>query len=471
MNRLALLALLAAPALSLTVVAEQAAPAAPAQEQAAPLADRLRALLDSMEQSGKDDCYEAARLVVEETGTPIEFHRLMEQASLAGSAAATTWLAPVEISRLGATGQNLETAPRAIELRARVMAAADKGYAPAQLLVSRLAGMGVGAAADENLAMRYLMQACKQGNAQARAGYLIVSGRLQKGGIKAPEVAAELGRNNYHLEEIIAHGMGNTAEGISWLQKAREHGSASAPYLLSQAHSSRQDNDEALRCLEEAAQRHHLDAMAFLGHLKLNAEALSEESGVALQKDLAGGMQLLKMAAALGQPEAAQELATTCAQMVDGDGALPVQQICELYRMAAEFGEPHGMAGYGYCLLTGLGCTQDATRGEELLLKGIEKGAQWGHQALASACFNGHGVKPDMRRAISSLGEDAAVGSVHAYAIMAAIVALGNEGTAPDPLRARIYLGMAEAEDPEARLIYDSIIANKGWRFLPMLWK
>ncbi len=478
MKQLAFLPLLLAPALaSLTAAATPAAaPAVAAEPAAAPatLEARLRALLDGIEKAQSGDCYEAARLVLDETGDPTRLYPLMQQAAQNGSAAALVWLAPLELTRLAAAGAVMESDPRALEFRTRVLAAADAGsdYQPLLVLASRLAGLGVGAAEDEKLAMRYLMEACKRGSAQARAGYLLVSGRLQKGGPKAPEVASELGRNNYHLEELIAQGLGDTAEGVEWLKKARSHGSPLAPYLLTQSRAAGLNEADAMACLTESAERHHLDAMAFLGNISLRADDLSAQTGMKLKQDSVGGLRLLQLAAALGHAEAAQGLATTYAQGQAGEGQVPVQQICELFRMAAEMGEPHGLAGYGYCLLTGRGCAADATRGEDLLRKGIEKGAQWGNQALASAYFNGFGMKPDLRRAVNALGEDAAMGSVHAYAIMAGLTALGNEGTPPDLFRARIYLDMAKGSgDTDAQAIYDAILAEKGWRFLQALWK
>ncbi len=460
-------------ALLLPTVSLAAAPApaaAPAVSAAEPLADKLLAALRGIEDAQSSDCFAAAGLVLQETGEPTRFRPLMEEAARQGSAAAIVWLAPFDMVQLQVEGADLQGDPRAVELRRRVFAVADsKSYHPALVLASRLAGLGIGAAADEALALRYLMEGSKLGDARARAAYLLVSGRLQKGGVKAPEVASELKRRNYPLEELIARSYGDTPEGASWLRRATEHGSAQAPYLLSQSRAAGLSSAEALRHLELAAERHDPEAMSFLGTLKLRAKELSAQTGVALEEDIDGGRKLLQLAAALGQAEAAQTLATFCAQGLAGTP--DAEQIYRLYSLAAAQGEPHGMAGQGYCLLAGRGCTANAARGEALLRRGIDKGAQWGNQALASAYFNGFGVKPDLRRAVDALGEDAAMGSIHAYAIMAGITALGNEGTAPDPLRARIFLDMAKREgDAGAQAVYDAILAAGGWKFLPALW-
>ncbi len=471
MKSIALIACLLAPAVAPLASAEEtpAAPATPQQEAASTLATRLRTVLDEMEAAHSQDFIKPAQLVLAETGDPAAFYPLMEEASKSGSAAATVWLVPYELNRLSAAGAELKSNPRAIELRARLQAAAQKGYRPAYVQASNILGLGIGGAEERATATRYLMEGSKRGCQQARAGYLLFSGRLQKG-IDEPAVAAELGRKNYYLEEMIAQAAGDTAEGVKWLRRASEHGSALAPYLLTQSDAAALSEQEAMKCLNLAAERHHVDAISFLGNLKLRAGELSASTGIALEEDVEGGLQLLRLAATLGHAEAAQAYATAMAQGMAGKVSAPL--VCALYRVAAEQKDPQGLAGYGYCLMAGVGCTADAVKGEALLREAAEKGALWAHQALASVYFNGFGVKPDLRRAVNALGEDAAMGSVHAYAIMAAITALGNEGTAPDPFRARIYLDMAKDEgDAEAQAVYEAILAARGWRFLPALWR
>ncbi len=468
MKPVVLLACLLGPAAFLPLLAETPAPA-PAQEAAAPLSTRLRTLLDGMERAQSEDFYEAAKLVLEETQNAAAFYPLMEEASRAGSAAATAWLVPLELHRLQLAGADLASDPRAVELCTRAVAAAKKGYRPASFLAFRLMDLGVGGPEDAAAARRYLVEGSKVGCTQSRAAFLLVSGRLQGGEAKDPAVAAELKRNNYHLEEMLAQVHGDSAEGVKWLRLASSHGSAAAPFLLTQSQTAALPEREAMEMLELAASRHHVPAMAFLANIKLNARELNATSGSSLVEDTEGGLLLLRHAAALGDAEAAQSLASTLAQGTLG--AVPVEQVCELYRLAAEQGSAEGMAGYGYCLMAGRGFTADAALGEEWLLRAVDKGALWANQALASAWYNGFGVKPDLRRAVNALGEDAAMGSVHAYAIMAGITALGNEGTAPDPMRARIYLDMAKQDgDTEAQAIYDAILKAGGWRFLPALW-
>ncbi len=465
-------ALLVPSALAISPSTAASALAAPTAEAEAALEARLLAELQKIEAAQSEDFYPAAKLVVGATGDPTGFRPLMEKLSAKGSAAATCWLAPVLLSELMVEQADIATDSRAVELRRRILEAADRQgtkYHTALTLAAQVTGMGLGAATeDRELAMRYLTEASKLGSQAARTGYLLVSGRLQKGGLKDAAVASELKKNNVALFEYLAQSMGDTPQGVEWLKKASEHGSALAPYLLSQWRSSNTDIEKGKAYLELAVERHYPEAMAFLASLKLNARALAAHGKVPFEEDIAGGRALMELSAALGYPEAAQRLATSMAQGIFGtpDAAL----VCRLFRMAAAQGDPNGMAGYGYCLLTGRGCEQDATKGLELLLKGTEKGAQWGHQALASAYFNGFGVTADLPAAVGELWEDASMGSVYADAIIAALYALGNATSDPDPVRARTCLDMAVRSHPEAQQIYDEIVAAKGWVFFSNLW-
>ncbi len=468
MNAFALATWLLAPALVPLALAETPPPA-PQEAPSLPLADALREQLDIIEKNNGEDFYEAARVVLARSLDPTEFYKLMEEASRAGSAAATCWVTCMDMNRLEGAGASLADDPRAMELSARVEAAMSKGYVPAFMLAASMAHNGFGRAKDADAATRYMIEGSKRGCQRARAVFLAQSGRLAKGE-KEPAVAAELARRNHRLEDMIAQAYGDTEEGVRWLRRATEHGSALAPYLLTQSRAAALPEAESMKMLELAASRHHETAMAFLGTLKLKAKMLNATAGTSLAEDREGGWELLRMAAVLGHPEAQRTLAFA---MGKGEVDFPVSAtgICNLFRMAAEQGDVPGMAGYGYCLLVGRGCAMDPVRGKELLRRAAEKGEPGVPQLVASVYFNGIGVKPDLRRAVNALGEDAAMGQPESYAIMAALTALGNEGTPPDAFRARVYLDMAKAEcGGKAQALYDEILAGKGWRALPMLW-
>ncbi len=434
----------------------------------AELTKAFRAALDAIEKADSDDFYPAAKLVVEKTGDPTLMKPLMAQAAKAGSAAAASWLALGELQRMHTAGEDLSSSPRARELRRSIFAAAAKQYLPSMVQASRVADMGVGGKPDNKLALKYLMDASRLKSAQARAAYLLLSGRLAKGDTKLPEIASELKKGNFYLEELLAQMHGDTPEGVAWMRKASAHGSTVAPYLLTQSRAAGLQEAEAMEQLRLSADRHFPEAMAFLGSMELRANRL-RGAGLTLKQDAETGLRRLLEAAALGSPVAAQSLATAYAQQEAGP--VPAEFIYRLYKIAADQGDALGMAGCGYCMLTGRGCPQDAVQGEKLLTEAAHKGAQWAYQALASAYFNGFGVKANMFAATNALTEDAQAGSLHAYSTMAALVALGNATTKPDAARAAIYLDMAkEAGEPEAQEVYDSIIKAGGWKFMPGLW-
>lgn len=121
-------------------------------------------------------------------------------------------------------------------------------------------------------------------------------------------------------------------------------------------------------------------------------------------------------------------------------------------------------------MVLGAGCRQDAEAGVALMEQARDKGAQWVNQALASMYFNGDGVKADMRKAMDALSEDYLNGSRHAYAMMAALTAIGNESARPNPSTARVYLNMAiQNGDMEAQAYYDAFVKEGKWRFLEEL--
>ncbi len=427
------------------------------------------AAMAEIEQADSEDFYAAAEVVVKQSGDPTNMPILMERAAASGSAAAASWLVLRKLQALHASQADLASDPRAVELRRQLFAAAGKEYLPAMVQASRVAGMGIGAEPDEKLALKYLVDASKLKSGQARAAYLLLSGRLAAGDFSLPEIESELKRGNYHLEELIAQMYGDSPEGVAWLRRASSHGSPTAAFLLTQSVAAGMAEDEALASLRLAADRHLPDALAFLGSIELRSDELEAQTGLNVQGDAATGLQRLMLAAALGSPVAAHSLATAYAQQQAGP--VSPELIYRLYKQAADQGDALGMAGCGYCMLTGRGCTQDAAQGEALLKAAADKGAQWANQALASAYFNGFGVKADMLAATNALTEDALMGSRHAYSIMAALVALGNRAAKPDPQRARVYLDMAiNAGEPEAQEVYDSIIRAGGWKFMPGLW-
>lgn len=439
----------------------------PASPAALPMdmAGRLNDLLAAMTKTNDDDFYAAASLVVDAAGDEQDFLRLMTAAADAGSPAARYWLA----TYLLPTGEkDPAAAARAVGL---MEAAAGQGYVPAMVEYACLLSAGVGCGKDQKKAMSVLMDACKQGSQRARAIYLLFTGRLEAGNLELPEIASELKKGNYYLEEILATRQTEAAEAERWLRLADSHGSALAPYALTQLQDLPGVNpQEALSLLQRAAERHHVQAMSLLGMVMMRPDLVQGGNAPSGSREEAQqGMRLLLIATALGDTSV---LATMLANGEWETDTPAAGRICSLFRRNYMSGKEDG-AGLGYCMATGKGCPQDVEGGLALLEESRRQGtAQWVNQALASLYFNGDGVKADLRKSIDYLGEDAAAGAIHAYAMMAALTALGNSHTPPDLRQAGFYLKMAvEAGDTQARQVYDSILHEGGWRFMPALFR
>jgi len=429
---------------------------------------RLAEILADMLKTNDDDFYAAASLVIDNGGMGSDFRNMMEAAGAAGSPVARYWLARYLLP-------TMETDPTAAPRAAWLLGqAADKGYVPAMIESSRLLGAGIGCEPDPKKAMALLMEACKQGSQRARAVYLASSGRIDGGKFDAPEMASELKKGNFYLEELIAMKQKDPAEAERWLRQADGHGSPFAPFALSQLEQETVSEQEAWVCVQRAAERHGVEAMGLLGTVLMRSELVNAESRqLEVKEDRKTGLRLLNVAAALGDHLASCALAAHLAEngIEDGDGN--AETAYAFARYAAACGNaPYAEVIEAYCMATGAGTKQEAEKGLAMLQKAREAGNALALQPLASLYFNGDGVKADMRKAIDALGEDAAAGSLHAYAIMAAITALGNETAAPDPRAAKAYLRMAnDYGDMEARRIYEGIIKAKGWRAMPGLFK
>ena len=435
-----------------------AAPAAPVPVTAADaqLQQKLQDVLRAMVKSGSEDFYDAASLVLNATGDESAFLPMMEKAAAAGSSAAQYWLA-MRLLPVAVPG----TAEHA-RLEQLVNKAVSGKYSPAMILASQLK-----AETNPTAALTVLMEACRLGNAKARALYLLQSGRLANGNLSLPEVASELKKNNHYLEEIIANMQTTELKAFEWMQKASAHGSSTAPYILSQTLMPGDTEEDCLKRLITAADRHNVMALYMYGLVNLRGNEFYE----GVQNNAAEAKRLLQLAAMLGAPEAAVQLAVfySTGELPGGDAA----RIYRLFEYASQCGIPAGMAGVGVCKVLGAGCKADAEGGLKLLNAVREKGDQWVNKALASLYFNGcGGLKPDLRKALDYLTEDAAQGGYYSYAIAAGLAAVGNSVTPPDASMADYYLNTA-LSNPEiagmAREIYDVIVASEGWRFMPVL--
>ncbi len=429
----------------------QAAPAVVQAPQSS-----LSTILRDMVKQNSDDFYNAAAAEYDSGGNMLTFSSKMIAEAGKGNPAALLWqakylnmFAPTEPEQVASSLKLLERA-------------AATEYVPAMVEYAGMVYAQTDSDAERKKAMRVLMQACKKGSPKARALYLIVSGRMQSGGITAPEIVSELKKKNYYLEEMIAAAQQEESSFLMWMERAAEHGSAFAAFTLCDFVSP----DKVETFMKLAESRHLPAALGHKGLMTVRQQAARmEQYDAAIAAE---GLRKLHISAMMCTPVAMNSLASLYAE---GYGEkFSKELVCELFRLAHRCGDPNGTAGLGYCMVLGAGCKQDAAAGLALMESARDKGAQWVNQALASMYFNGDGVPADMNKAISALTEDYVSGSRHAYAIMAAITKLGNAAAKPDERRAQLYLEMASANgDAQAPIFYDLIVKDGKWRFLETL--
>lgn len=442
------LVLTAATVALLPVAQAEIADSAPAKEALAQIA-----------KDNSEDLYPAVAAVLEAGGRVEDFEPFMRAAAKEGAPAAQLWVAQTELEKLVAKGGDAVAADEAVRACKALEAAAKAGYVPALLVQSHMAGAGIGRRPSEKEGLRLLTEACKGGSVRARAAYLLVSGRLNAGDWTLPEVASELEKNNYFLEEIIASLYGAEDEARTWYEKAAEHGSARAAYVLSQTYEDSIPEDKAAAYLKLAAERHLPEALAAVGMLEINGD------GVLFPVNREQGMRKLQAALLLGYQPAAVTLASL--YMAEPD-TYSAESILALYKNAAEQGDARAMVAYAYCIATGRGCEADAAKGREKLKTLAFNGMPYASMALADLYFNGVGEAPDVRAAVNALGEAASAGVPQCYTLMAALTALGTETTKGDERRAESFLRMAEENhEPSPRELYQTLLADKGWHFLP----
>lgn len=447
--------LLAACVAAAPLAAQQPAALAAVPAAAVPSAS---AALAEMQRTNSEDYHAVMQALLGEHKLA-EIPAAMEQMAAAGEPAALLWCARREITALVAANADMSTAPRAVKARAMVADAAKKGYVPAMVELARFAAVGFGLPADDKAGKQILTEACKKGSSRARAAYLLVTDRLaDPSKFDAPEIVSELKKGNFYLEEIIASLYGDDPRALTWLKRAAEHGSAQAPYIITQAFAPEISAQEFKDNLMLAVERHHPEALALLGLM----QAMGDESTV--PRDREAALKNLELAAALG---ARTGLIALAMRYHCDPEHYSAEEEFELYRSGMELGEVTPAVSYAYCLTVGHGCTADAAKGIELLKKLADAGQPYAMVALASCCYNGSGMEPDVRRAVDYLGQASSAGVPGLYAVMAALTEMGNSAAKPDARRAAVYLKMAEEQEgPAARAAYDFILKNKAWSFL-----
>ncbi len=440
----------------------------PVSAQVADAKSACMAALDEVQKAQSDNLAPVVTAVLDSTGGDEQaFLRLMREAADAGHPVALYWVAGQALRQLQFPRMDSPQAPEAARLRAAVEQAASAGYVPAIVEMAHLCGNGIGGERDEKTAMQHLMKACTMGNQRARSVYLLFSGRLEKEGAEGAAVVSELKKNNYYVEELLASIVAPTDEAKSreWATRAAEHGSPVAAGNLALYYMLQKQYDKGYDFLKMAVERNHPASLAQLAAMYLPDADLPPELRERIKPDTDAAIRLFQRAMLLGYAQAIIPLA---GELHKQPGKYPASRVFELYRLAADAGDPRGGVAYGYSLAVGRGCTPDTGRGMDILTRLVDAGVPFANMALADLYFNGTGVPADMSKALSCLAAASAAGVPQCYTLMAVIAQLGNSAKAPDPSRARIYLRMAEERGERTpREAFDTMVQTGSWRFIP----
>ncbi|MBP3499830.1 MAG: sel1 repeat family protein [Akkermansia sp.] len=440
----------------------------PVSAQVADAESACMAALDTVKNSQSEYMGPVVTAVMDATGGDERMYaQLLKKAADSGHPVALTWLARQSLRQLQAARVNLETAPEAARLRAVMEQAASQGYIPAVVEMAHFCGSGIGAPANEKEGMKYLMQACKANSARARAAYLLLSGRLEKEGATGAAVASELKRNNFYVEEFLSAftAPSDEAKSREWLTLASKHGSPGAACSLALYYLNQGKDALGYEFLKLAAERDHAEALAQLAALTLPGAELSPGLKGIIKPDAEESIRLFRRAVLLGYPRALIPLAGEYHKQPE---KYAPERVFELYRQAADAGDPRGGVAYAYCLVVGRGCSPDAERGIRILRQLVDAGVPFANMALADLYFNGSGVEADMTKALSCLTTAASMGVPQSYTLMAVISQLGNAAKPSDPARARMYLRMAqERGEISPQQTFDTMVQAGSWKFMP----
>lgn len=426
------------------------------------------AALDAVKNAQSEDMTPVITAVLDATGGDEQAYlRLMKEASDAGHPVALVWSARQLSRQIQMQKLDIESSQEAQNMRAAVEQAASMGYVPAMVELAHICGNGIGAAADEKAAMKNLMEACKKGSARARAGYLLLSGRLEKDALSSAAVNAELKKNNFYVEEFLAALLGSQDEEKSreWLTRAAEHGSPGAACTLAFYYFNLKQDELGYEFLLKAVERNHPEALAQLASWYLPEAVVPDGIKDKIQSDTGKAIRYFQTSALLGYTPALIPLAGEYHKQKEN---YTDSRVFELYRLSADAGDPRGGVAYGYCLACGRGCTANPERGVQILTQLVNAGVPFANMALADLYFNGTGVPADMSKAISSLSAAASAGVPQSYTLMAVIAQLGNSSKPSEPNRARMYLRMArERGEHNSQEAFDTMVQSGSWKFIP----
>lgn len=421
---------------------------------------RFTAALDEVAQQNIYDFCQPLRIILEATNDEFAVMGWMQKASDEGHIAACQFVGDRLLARVQKDKIQSPEIKAAYEL---VRKAADAGYDAAKINVCMCMQTGIGTKKDPDAALKYMMEACRDGNMIPRYKWLQMSGRLANWDDRErPEVKGEIERGNHHVLYYLSSRAISPADRIGMLRQAAEKGNPEALYTLS-ALSSKSAPKESFTLLKEAVRLHSSDALYALGTAMTDGDPNNSslrEAGI--EHNDAVGRSFIKLAAMMNNVGASFWLGSTS---YHGQCGMPQDKERAFLHFdhGAALGNATCGTAAGIMLLRGLGIPQDARKGLYYLNVAANAGVPHAVIMLAYAQHSGIGLPADSKAASKLLQEAAAMGQKRAYIYLAYITAKGGAKLPADPQMAERYVRMASLDlKDEARAMYDKLM-SEGW--------
>ncbi len=417
------------------------------------------ALNDVAQQNIYDFC-QPLRIILDATNDEFAVMSWMQKAADEGHIAACQFVGDRLLARVQKDKIQSPEIKAAYNL---VRKAADAGYDAAKINVCMCMQTGIGTKKDPDAALKYMIEACRNGNMIPRYKWLQMTGRLATWDDRErPEVKSEIERGNHHVLYYLSSRAIAPADRISMLRQAAEKGNPEALYTLS-ALSSNAAPKESFTLLKEAVRLHSADALFALGTAMTDGDPNNptlQEAGI--QHNDTAGRAFIKLSAMMNNVNASFWLGSTCYR---GECGMTEdkERAFRHFDHGAALGNATCGTAAGIMLLRGLGIPQDTRKGLYYLNVAANAGVPHAVIMLAYAQHNGLGLPADSKAASKLLQEAAAMGQKRAYIYLAYITAKGGPKLPADPQMAERYIRMATLDlKEEARTMYDKLM-TEGW--------
>ncbi|MBE6416833.1 MAG: sel1 repeat family protein [Akkermansiaceae bacterium] len=389
----------------------------------------------------------------------------MQRAGDEGNPVALLYLGKKALLSLPKNNAESQEARQAVIL---IKKAAEKKYAPAMLEYSNCLREGIGFPANEAAADKELIAACAGGNFRIRFHWLLNNGRLEKfEDLKLPEVMSEIKRGNHYILHHMALLAPSEALMLQTLDMAAKMGSDAALYECHLLHQ-KSDIAKSYKQLTQAVQLHNPYAIHAMARYYIDPP-ISLELNVGSVRNIRDGILFLKIAALLGVPEAAADLAQI---YYHGQHGIPAD-ICKSYRHASTgaqaSGSPPLVTAQGFMQLCGQGTQQNTQEGLGRLQLAAKAGYAHAKELLAYAHFRGIGTEQKSSQAIYYLEDAATSKDPFAFIYLALIFDEGAPDLPADPKKVDYYLSHAEQVIPgKSKALFDYFKRRyKKWTMHP----